>query len=180
MSSDETPSTAGFDAWKRAISDGFETAENRHVSIYVRSTLPPLGAKSRQERVIDSLDGMVERGLLDSVDLVVTGDRLCLCGTCTGTTGGGEVVDLVERLREWRGPAGASAAPFFERREVTSAIAGESATAIVPPRVAVSLSLDDSLAGVFPCRVGSEHYTVEDFLGVLGELERPELSPVGP
>lgn len=180
MSSEQPPATAGFSAWKRAISDGFETAEDRHVSVYVRSTLPPLAAKSRQERVIDRLDDMTERGLLDGVELVVTGDRLCLCDTCTGTAGGDEVVDRVERLRDWQGPGEASAAPFFERREVSSDITGESATAIVPPRIAVALSFDGSLAGVFPCRVESEHYTVADFLGALAELEPPELSLVEP
>lgn len=180
MSSDDTPATAGFETWRRALENAFTDANERSVTVYVRSTLPPLGAKSRQERVIDRLDALAERGIVDEVDLVVTGDRLCLCDTCTGTPGGAEVFDRVQRLREWRGPYDASATPFFELREFSSEIAGEHARAIVPPRVAVALSFDGSLVGVFPCRIGSETYSIDDFLETLSALEPPELSVVEP
>lgn len=180
MSSDDTPATGGFEAWKRAVGEAFADGDRARVTVYVRSTLPPLGAKSRQERVLDRLDALADRGVVDEVELLVTGDRLCLCDTCTDVAGGSELLDRIERLREWRGPADATATPYFERRTVLSNIADESAHAIVPPRVAVALSIDDSLAGVFPCRIGAEHYAVEDFLDALSTLPVAELPVAEP
>ncbi len=174
MSSDERPTTGRFEAWERAVADALAGGAHARVTVYVRSTLPPLCAKSRQERVLDRLDDLADREAVDDVELLVTGDRLCLCDTCTGVTGGREILDRVEQLYEWRGPANASATPYSEQRTVSSSIAEADARAIVPPQVAVALSIDGSLAAVFPCRAGTEDYTVEDFLDILSGFSSPD------
>jgi hypothetical protein len=146
----------------------FEAADDRRVEVFVRSMLPPLGVKSSQEALIARLDELVdEEAALDSVSVSVTGDRLCLCETCSGTDVERELLDRIAELDAWGEAYDATASPFFETQELDSSIAGETARALVPPRVSVALYCDDALAGVFPCRIGDREYTVADFADAL-------------
>ncbi|WP_135364045.1 HTH domain-containing protein [Halosimplex halophilum] len=150
-----------------ATADRFATADERRVEVFVRSMLPPLGAKSRQEALIARLDELAAASALDGVSVTVTGNRLCLCDTCSGTDGGGDLIDRIAELDEWGDEYDATASPFFETRELDSSIAGETARALVPPRVSAALYCDEALAGVFPCRIGGREYTVADLVDAL-------------
>ncbi|WP_436930371.1 HTH domain-containing protein [Halosimplex halobium] len=150
-----------------ATADRFAAADERRVEVFVRSMLPPLGAKSRQEELIARLDELAEGSALDAVSLTVTGNRLCLCDTCSATDAGGDLIDRVAELDEWGDEYDATASPFFETRELDSSIAGETARALVPPRVSAALYCDDALAGVFPCRIGGRECAVTDLVDAL-------------
>ncbi|WP_436910118.1 HTH domain-containing protein [Halosimplex marinum] len=153
----------------------FATADERRVEVFVRSMLPPLGVKSRQEALIARLDKLTGESALDAVSVTVTGNRLCLCDTCSGTDAGGDLLDRITEFDGWGDEYDATASPFFETRELDSAIAGETARALVPPRVCTALYCDGALAGVFPCRIGGREYAVADFLDALDRFseERP-------
>jgi hypothetical protein len=156
-----------FGVWMERTDERFAAAEERRVEVFVRSMLPPLGAKGSQETLIERLDDLAECSAIDDVSMTVTGNRLCLCETCTGTDVGGELLDRVRELDEWGEEFDASPSPFVERRTLDSAVANQTARALVPPRVATALYCDDALAGVFPCRMGESNYAVADFLEAL-------------
>lgn len=156
-----------FGSWMERTDERFAAADDRRVEVFVRSMLPPLGAKGSQEALIERLDDLADRSAIDDVSVTVTGNRLCLCETCTGTDVGGELLERVRELDEWGEEFDASTSPYFETRTLDSAVAGQTARALVPPRVATALYCDDALAGVFPCRMGESEYAVADFLEAL-------------
>lgn len=156
-----------FSRWEETTESRFERADTRRVTVFVRSMLPPLGAKRTQEALIRELHDLEAEGRLNEVSVTVTGDRLCLCETCSGTDAGAALLDRVRELDGWGREFDASASRFFETREIDSSVAGETARALVPPRVAVALYCDGALAGVFPCEMGASTVTTEDFLASL-------------
>ncbi|MFC7194620.1 HTH domain-containing protein [Halosimplex aquaticum] len=109
-------------------------------------------------------------GELDNVSVTVTGDRLCLCETCTGTDAGSSLLDRVRELDGWGREFDASVSRFFETRELDSSVAGETARALVPPRVAVALYCDGTLAGAFPCEMGDATVATRDFVAALNRF----------
>ncbi|QLH77786.1 hypothetical protein HZS55_10935 [Halosimplex rubrum] len=167
ISHSEPTADPGFRAWMDATADRFESADERRVDVFVRSMLPPLGAKSSQEALIARLDELAAGSSIDGVSVTVTGNRLCLCETCAGTDAERSLLDRIAELDEWGEDHDATASPFFERRELDSAMAEETARALVPPRVTAALYCDDALAGVFPCRIGGREYAVADFADAL-------------
>lgn len=64
----------------------------------------------------------------------------------------------------------ASTSPFFEARTLDSSIAGETARALVSPRMSVALYCDGDLSGVFPCEIGDVTVSVTDFVSTLAQL----------
>lgn len=147
--------------------DRFERADTRRVTVFVRSMLPPMGAKGPQEALIRGLQELETEGLIDEVSVTITGNRLCLCETCGRTDVGASLLDRVRELDGWGGEFDASVSRFFETRELDSSVAGETARALVPPRVAVALYCDGSLAGAFPCEMGESTATTDHFATAL-------------
>lgn len=152
-----------FAEWLERTRERFADADSRRVDVFVRSMMPPLGAKSRQERLIRRLDDLADAGDIDDVSVIVTGDRLCLCETCRGTDAEGALLERIRELGDWGDEHDASVEPFFETRDLDSSVAGETARALVPPRVAVALYCDGTLAGAFPCRMGESTFATRDF-----------------
>ncbi|WP_436927195.1 HTH domain-containing protein [Halosimplex amylolyticum] len=148
----------------------FERANTRRVTVFVRSMLPPLGAKGAQEALIRGLNELEADGELDEVSVEVTGDRLCLCETCVETDAGSSLLESVGELDGWGREFDASVSRFFERRELDSTISGETARALVPPRVAVALYCDGTLAGAFPCEMGDAAVATGDFVDALAQF----------
>ncbi|WP_459191993.1 HTH domain-containing protein [Halosimplex sp. J119] len=169
MTRDRTQPTEdpAFSRWAETIEGRFEGADTRRVTVFVRSMLPPLGAKRTQEALIRELHDLEAEGQLDEVSVTVTGNRLCLCETCSGTDAGSSLLERVRELDGWGHEFDASVSRFFETRELDSSVAGETARALIPPRVAVALYCDDTLAGAFPCEMGESTVTTEDFLASL-------------
>jgi len=170
VSTSEPIAGPGFRAWMDATADRFESADERRVEVFVRSMLPPLGVKSTQEALIARLDELAADSSLDAVSVTVTGNRLCLCETCAGTDAERSLLDRIAELDEWGDDHDATASPFFETRDLDSAMADETARALVPPRVTAALYCDDTLAGVFPCRIDGQECAVRDFADALDRL----------
>jgi len=148
----------------------FAAADDRRVEVFVRSMLPPLGAKSCQEALIERFDELATESTLDGVSVSITGNRLCLCDTCSGTDAERDLLDRFADLDEWGAEYDATASSFFETKELDSSMTGETARALVPPRVSTALYCDGALSGVFPCRIEGREYTVADFADALEQF----------
>jgi len=169
-----------FAEWLETTDDRFADAERRRVQVFVRSLLPPLGTKGTQEALIRRLDDLTAAEILDDVSVTVTGNRLCLCETCTGTDAGTNLLDSFNELNEWGGEFDASVAPFFETRELDASLTNETARALVPPRIAVALYCDESLAGVFPCEMGDSTLATADLVAALDRFCEGQEVVAGP
>lgn len=167
-----TPSTDAtpLGAWWSDVEQRMDAAASRRVDVYVRSLLPPHGARGCQRRVFDRLDALTQQSLLDDVSVHVIGERICLCDTCASTDAGANIVERIRELDGWGEEYGASTSRFFETRRFSSSITGEETHALVPPQVAVALRADDRLCGVFPCEMGGETYCVDDFVSAMQRL----------
>lgn len=155
--------TAQFSRWRRDASRALERAEDARVEVYVRSLLPPPGAKEAQHRVIGDLKRIVRDTGLGEVLVDVWGERLCLCEDCRRTEPGRVLLNRVRELRQWGAEYDASAGQSFERTTQESSVTGGRYEGIVPPRVTAALYVDGTLAGVFPARFGDETVSVSDF-----------------
>lgn len=167
LSTADGASTPEFDLG--TVGEAFASSESRRVDVFVRSLLPPLSARHRQERLIRRLKSMAEQSQIEEVSVHVTGDRICLCETCRETDTGATLLDRLGELDDW-GADDAAFSPFLETRELSSAVTDDHARALVPPRVTVALYCDDSLSGVFPCHAGDRTYCVGDFIDALDRV----------
>jgi len=112
-----------------------------------------------------TLDGAVAEQVLDSYDVTIIGDALCLCENCVDQPPGRKLIEQFGAIWEWShetvDPLG------FEEREIDSSVTGEHHRILVPPELCLLLSVDGELSGVFPCSIEGESYTVEDYLETL-------------
>lgn len=166
-----------FEQWHADTGQALTNADTARIDVYVRSLLPPPGAKDAQTGVLASLQRASERTPVEDVTVNVWGERLCLCEACLGTDAGRAMLDTVREFERWGASYDASAESFFERTHQESAVTGGTYEGIVPPRVTAALYLDGSLAGVFPARFDGTPYSVGDLAATLPGLTGPEAVP---
>lgn len=155
--------TAAFDRWRAETERTLEDADAARIDVYVRSMLPPPGAKEGQTAVLERLLQLCEQSVIGDVAVNVWGERICLCDTCTGLDTGQMLRDTVRELQRWGGEYNASARPFFERRRQGSSVTGNEYEGITPPRVTCALTIDGRLRGVFPAEFDEQSVSVQDF-----------------
>jgi hypothetical protein len=119
--------------------------------LYVRS-LTPAGARGRQEAVIDRLRALCDRGRLGDVEVRVWGDQVGLSTTAARTEMGKRVLERIAECREWADATGRSLEPFFERKERSSSITGESYTALDLPLFLLVEYRDGAVRHAAPCQ----------------------------
>jgi hypothetical protein len=152
------------------IRDRADEAESGHIDVYIRSMLPPAGAKSAQVTALQRMRELVGGTPFEHISLNVWGERLCRCDVCQWTDVGRARLDTVRKFDAWGDEFDAATDPYFEEFHVDSTMTGESHRGVIPPRVAVALYLDGSLSGVFPCRMAGENYRVVDCCRVLESI----------
>jgi len=167
--STQPPETDGtenesFHRWVAETRAALARAETSRVDVYVRSLLPPPGAKESQTDLVARLADAEGRTPVDEVTVNVWGERLCHCEECRETHTGRTVLRTIRDLEAW---GDATVSPFFERTTQQSSLTGNAYEGIVPPRVTVALSVEGTLQGVFPCRFAGEPFSVHDFCAVL-------------
>jgi hypothetical protein len=172
--STESDEPGGFARWRADTGRELANADTARIEVYVRSLLPPPGAKDAQTGVLRTLKGTVEGTPVEDVAVNVWGERLCVCETCLGTDAGRAMLDTVRKFERWGTNYDASVRPFFERTDQESSVTGNTYEGIVPPRVTAALYLDGSLAGVFPARFDGTPYSVGDLAAVLPRLTGPD------
>jgi hypothetical protein len=180
-SDDDRPDQQVFDRWRTDTLAVLWRAETARIDVYVRSMLPPAGAKESQTAVIERLKGLLEDSLVDDLTINVWGRRICLCDQCRGTETGRIMLGTVREFQSWGEEYDASVESTFEHRTQSSSITGAEYESITPPRVTTALYVDGDLRGVFPCVMGERHCTVVDLYETLAEAEsgvrRDDLEP---
>lgn len=160
----------GFRRWVAESEAILADADSARIDVYLRSMLPPPGAKDAQLDVLDRLSSVGETSPFEGVDVTVWGERICLCDRCRDTETGRRIVDDVRRFRRWGVEYDASTERFFERTQQRSSLVGSAHEGISPPRVTAALRVDESLQGVFPASFADECYSVHDFSDVVDRL----------
>ncbi|WP_276271733.1 HTH domain-containing protein [Haloarcula litorea] len=129
--------------------------------LFVRS-LAPVGSKSRQEDLVERLDGLREDGRLADLRVTVWGDSVCPDGALADVGGGAHIVPTIASFYALAAKRNFSVAPFFRNGTVRSSITDEEFQRIVPPQRCLALSdAEGDLVGVFPCLVDDVVHTPE-------------------
>lgn len=148
-----------------------DDSDQLRVEFYTRSYMPE-GAEDTQQRVLDWLDRLCERGVLDDWEYHVWGKRVCTSGPGAF---GHEAIETVGQFRAWAERNGVSLLPFFDERTQHSRITDEEYSEIVFPIMCAALYRGDKLAGVYPHADDDSVVTIRDFLASLSS-ESAELS----
>ena len=153
---------------------GRTTSERRatgHTAeLYVRS-LAPREAHQRQERTIERLSGLDERGAIDGFDVLVWGRQLCPDSRSARTDVGRTVADRLDRIDTWAEGTDRSVAGYCHAEQFRSIITGESREIVRLPSLALAEFEGDDLVHFAPCRDGDRAVSVSDRLA---DLERDE------
>ena len=155
---------------------GLEGA-NVSVHVFVRSMAPPGGGHAEQVAVLERLSALDDHGRVDDWSVTIWGERLCECEVCTATDTGRAVTERMREFRKWAGRVDGEIVLPFERREVTSELAGTEIEALVPPRLTIAVYADDELARVYPCTADGTHHSVTEGLDWLESAGRRVAQP---
>lgn len=171
--------TPAFDRWREETRATLAGAETARIDVYLRSMLPPPGAKDAQLSTLADLTALTDVTAVEDVTVNVWGERLCLCEDCRATDIGRMMLDRVRQFERWGLEYDASASAFFERTRQHSSVVGDAHEGITPPRVTAALVVDGSLRAVFPARFGDEAYSVGDFAWALGRNPEDSSRDIG-
>ncbi len=166
MSSTQIDTTPWWERYRTDVTAG----GLHHIDVFFRSLSPTLGAHDKRRRLLTRLDEAIDRDSLDSYDISILGEGMCLCDDCRETRIARHMHETLTMLRE----GGADdVEPFgFDERNVDSQLTDEHYNLLVPPNVSIAVYIDDSLRGVFPAEVDGICVTVEEFLDALTTLDR--------
>ncbi|MDS0258492.1 hypothetical protein NDI56_03590 [Haloarcula sp. S1CR25-12] len=141
-------------------------------TVFVKS-LAPVACKDGQDRLVDGLDTLAERDVLDGVDLLVWGNSICTGSPLSEVGSGQRIVDSIEEFYDLAADSQFSISPFFRVSNVTTEYSEGAFRRIVPPCRCIALYERDSLAAVFPCVVDGTAYTPEDLVSYLTRQRTP-------
>lgn len=123
------------------------TVADVHVEVYVRS-LPTHGSAPRA--VLGRLAELEQRGLVDSHELLVWGERAPVSPEGAETATGVEIANLVATFEEWARRNGLALAPAMGSRTIDSRLAGEHYEEVRLPELLVAAYHGRDLVGVAP------------------------------
>lgn len=136
---------------------------NGRVVLLVRS-LAPTTNTSAQTHCFDRLRRLGDEPSLDiSVD--VWGDSICT--HAPEIEGIDEVLEIITDIYSFSAENDASITPFFDVQRIDSSLSGEKFERIIPPNRTLLCYEEDTLKGVFPCRIDGVNYTPYDAIGRL-------------
>lgn len=150
-----------IEQWWNQYRKRLDTSDQTRLTLYVRSLSPSPGGHSRRRQLRELTRTVSSQGTVDSLEVSVLGEEVCLCDQCLETVVDEEVLRTVNELREWRG--GGIKANGFTEREVSSSITEEQYRTVVPPEVCLGVYVEGSLFGVFPCVAEGVTYSPEEF-----------------
>lgn len=163
-----------IEQWWNQYRERLDSSERNRITVYVRSLSPSAGGHDRRRRLRDAIRDVSAEAAVDSLEVSVLGEEICLCDQCVEAVVDEDVLRTVNELRGWRG--GGIRATGFTEREVDSSITGEDYRTVVPPEVSLGVHVGGSLVGVFPCAAEGETFAPEDFFERLlsSRPEEPE------
>ncbi len=156
------------------------SAERPTIELFVRS-LTPSGAAPRQEAVLDKLDRLDERGVVEEYSITVWGEQIAPDTLAAETKTGERIVNTVAAFEEWADEHGVSVDRFFTEQSIGSSVTDERYTAISLPVIAMAEYVGGELRAVTPYQSPNGIRTVADRLDTLGEqTERVDERTVAP
>lgn len=151
--------------------DSTDTTGEIRVEVFVRS-LRPQRWQGPQNRLLDRLEGLVERDVIDGFDVLVWGESAPASRADARTDFGRYVLDRVGDFRAWAEANGRSVEAVFDLRSVDSSITGETHRRLALPAMLMAEYHDGRLACVTPHERGGETVPLGDRVTELGI--RPE------
>jgi len=131
--------------------------------LFVRSLGSHVGSHRRQAAILERIERFEERDIIDSVQLTVWGDSVCVSECCAERPAVRATRDRVEQFNEWAQQRASISTPF-ERREVRSSITDEQYAVVDLPTICLAVYVDTSLDAVVPASIDGEHRTVSWYL----------------
>lgn len=145
------------------------------LDLYVRSLAPARGSE-RLHEIVDQLDRMETDGQIDGYDIHVWGDAVATDAALSETETGSAVLSQVAAFQQWALTENVSVGRFFERREQSSALTGETTSVITLPEVTVAEYQGRELVGMAPHRDGEETVSVREYLDDVAGRHARDLS----
>lgn len=133
------------------------------IELYLRSLAPSTG-RDEQERIVNRLQALDERGRIDSFEIVICGDCVCPDSATADTEPGRELLESYEQFREWAAEQNRELVGF-ERRDTRSILTGTTVTGVVFPRIVLVEYRNGTLTYVAPSQNGAEKTSVTDRVG---------------
>lgn len=143
------------------------------LELFVRS-LCPEGCKPQQETLVDWLDELESRGVIDEYEVYVWGKRVALSAE-RGTEAAERALSTYRMFTEWAEENGRSVRSFFQEESVESDLTGESYRAVVFPTVILAEYVDGELLFVAPSTDGERICTPIDRLEELDPDREAEI-----
>jgi len=153
---------ASLAQWWSQFNQRSDQGQTQKIHIFVRSVSPTPGLHAHRKQLMDNIEEAHTREWVDEYELSVLGEDICLCDACESMRAANNVSDMVEQLRTWR--TGGMKACGFTERVVANSITDETYRTVTPPDITVGVFSENSLAGVFPCRVEGTVYCPEAFV----------------
>lgn len=156
------------DSFDPTVLDSYlpSTKSDLEATVFVHS-LAPVETKTCNDRLVDDLTSLAERGALSDLDLLVWGNSICTESPLTEVGTGQRIVDAITEFYDLAATGDCSIAPFFNVTEVATKYNDDSFRRIVPPSRAVAIYEHGELAAVFPCLLDGTAYTPEDLVSYL-------------
>lgn len=159
--------------WEKYSSDA-ETCETHRIELFVRSLTPSQGTHDSRKWMLYRLEGMVESDFLDSYDINVVGEGMCLCESCLDTRLARHMYETLTTLRDG---GDATVEPLgFSERTIDSSLTDEQYSVLTPPEISLAVYVDDTLRGVFPATVDGKRVTVTDYFDAISTLQTRQTS----
>lgn len=153
---------------------GSNDSKQLHVEFYTRSYMPD-GAEDSQRRILERLNHLHERGILDSCECHIWGKRVPT-SMDRPEWFDNDAIETVGQFRAWAEHNGVSLLPFFDERTQESKITGEEYSEIVFPIMCMAVYREGDLTGVYPHADDDSTVTIDDYLSKLvpNNSETPE------
>jgi len=146
------------------------TDEDRtRIDVCLRAAGPE--AWNHQQRIIDRLEQMKERGLIDRYRVQTWGKVAAVAGAVSETKFHSAAVGIVREFEEWADAHDEEVDLPFHRDEVVSEFTGERHPVIRLPVVCLGVYEDEELVGVYPRTEAKASHSVRDALARAAEAE---------
>jgi len=163
--------------WWEEYRSALAACETHHIELFFRSMAATPGSHDQRVGLVEHVDELVDRGIVDGFEVTLLGSELCLCDTCTGLGASQELLAKIEAVHDWESANARSVG--FEERAVDSSITGEAYRLLIPPTTGLQVRVDGKLRGVFPARIDGTHYTPSEFVEAVVDARLRRGQPSG-
>jgi len=164
--SEETIATTSW--WER-YRDDVAGGKTHTMDVFFRSLAPSQGSHDKRRQILQRLDAAAESTSLETYNIHVIGDGMCLCEDCTSTRIARHMHDTLSSLRD--GGSDRIEPTGFSERSVDSEMTGEHYRLLIPPEVTLAVYVGDVLRAAFPARVEGVPVSVSDFLDAYSSID---------